>query len=299
VKLAVACVGPGVPPNDGGAVESALMLWAPMACVAMLYILAVIDGYTKRWRIEELHRVWEPGALRVEQTQLRSAARVIKWAILAVVTAARIERLRVLARMTPDEPGLGTFTQHEIDALILMKRRYAKRTEHIPDEMPTIAQAVSGSPTLADTRVTSRAGDQALSPYVAVSTSSLQSLSLLRLLTQRGSCDEWPDEIGGASSTSACASSSASLGPTAPRSGARADQAQSRAPATLARAPGEGAGCPLIARHQPHEDAGFSLVDILRIPGLAAGHERSIARRRQPPTSRFVAALCSRRVSRL
>jgi hypothetical protein len=105
-------------------------------------VLAVIDGYTKRWRIEELHRVWKSGALRVEQTQLRSAARVIKWAILAVVTAARIERLRVLARTTPDEPALGTFTQHEIDALILMKRRYAKRTEHISDEMPTIAQAV-------------------------------------------------------------------------------------------------------------------------------------------------------------
>ncbi len=105
-------------------------------------VLAVIDGYTKRWRIEELHRVWKSGALRVEETQLRSSASVIKWAILAVVTAARIERLRVLARTTPDEPALGTFTQHEIDALILMKRRYAKRTEHIPDEMPTIAQAV-------------------------------------------------------------------------------------------------------------------------------------------------------------
>jgi hypothetical protein len=105
-------------------------------------VLAVIDGYTKRWRIEELHRVWKSGALRVEETQLRSAARVIKWAILAVVTAARIERLRVLARTAPDEPALGTFTQHELDALILMKRRYAKRTEHIPDEVPTIAQAV-------------------------------------------------------------------------------------------------------------------------------------------------------------
>jgi hypothetical protein len=105
-------------------------------------VLAVIDGYTKRWRIEELHRVWKSGALRVEETQLRSAARVIKWAILAVVTAARIERLRVLARTTPDDPALGAFTQHEIDALILMKRRHAKRTEHIPDGTPTIAHAV-------------------------------------------------------------------------------------------------------------------------------------------------------------
>jgi hypothetical protein len=108
----------------------------------MKEVLAVIDGYTKRWRIEELHRVWKSGALRVEETQLRSAARVIKWAILGVVTAARIERLRVLARTNPDDSALGAFNEHELQALILMKRRHAKRTERIPDETPTIAQAV-------------------------------------------------------------------------------------------------------------------------------------------------------------
>ena len=105
-------------------------------------VLAVVDGYTKRWRIEELHRVWKSGALRVEETQLRSAARVIKWAILAVVTAARIERLRVLARTTPDDSALGAFSANELEALILMKRRHAKRTERISDAIPTIAQAV-------------------------------------------------------------------------------------------------------------------------------------------------------------
>ncbi|MDP9001464.1 MAG: hypothetical protein M3O46_15290 [Myxococcota bacterium] len=51
-------------------------------------VLAVVAGYTKRWSIEELHRVWKSRALRVEETQLRSASRVIKWAILAVLTAA-------------------------------------------------------------------------------------------------------------------------------------------------------------------------------------------------------------------
>ena len=105
-------------------------------------VLAIVDGYTKRWRIEELHRVWKSGALRVEETQLRSSARVIKWAILAVVTAARIERLRVLARTKPDDSALGVLSAYEIQALILMKRRHAKRTEHISDDTPTIAQAV-------------------------------------------------------------------------------------------------------------------------------------------------------------
>lgn len=105
-------------------------------------VLAVIDGYTKRWRIEELHRVWKSGALRVEETQLRSAARVITWAILAVVTAASIERLRMLARTNPDDSALAMLSEHEIKALILMKRRHAKRTEHVPDDTPTIGQAV-------------------------------------------------------------------------------------------------------------------------------------------------------------
>ncbi len=105
-------------------------------------VLAVVDGYTKRWRIEELHRVWKSGALRVEETQLRSAARITKWAILAVVTAARIERLRVLARTTPNDSAITVMSEHEIRALILMKRRHAKRTETIPDENPTLSQAV-------------------------------------------------------------------------------------------------------------------------------------------------------------
>jgi hypothetical protein len=155
----------------------------------MKEVLAIVDGYTKRWRIEELHRVWKSGALRVEETQLRSAARVIKWAILAVVTAARIERLRVLARTTPDDLALGAFTQHELDALILMKRRYAKRTENIPDEVPTIAQAVrwladlggyaghksSGRPGA----VTLRRGLQFITP-VAVALEALKSQGKLR-----------------------------------------------------------------------------------------------------------------------
>lgn len=105
-------------------------------------VLAIIDGYTKRWKIEELHRVWKSGALRIEETQLRSASRVIKWAILAIVTAARIERLRVLARTRPDESARGAFNEHEIQALILMKRRHAKANERVPDDTPTIAQAV-------------------------------------------------------------------------------------------------------------------------------------------------------------
>jgi hypothetical protein len=102
----------------------------------------ILQGYAQRWKIEELHRVWKSGACCVEQTQLRSADRVIKWAILTVATAARIERLRMLARTQPNASALGEFNPYEIRALVLMKRKYAKRTEKISDAIPTIADAV-------------------------------------------------------------------------------------------------------------------------------------------------------------
>jgi hypothetical protein len=102
----------------------------------------IIRGYAHRWKIEELHRVWKSGACCVEESQLRSPERVIKWAILTVATAARIERLRVLARTEPNATALGEFNEYELRALILMKRKYAKRTETIPDRTPTIADAV-------------------------------------------------------------------------------------------------------------------------------------------------------------
>ncbi|WXB19694.1 IS4 family transposase [Pendulispora albinea] len=102
----------------------------------------ILHGYVQRWKIEELHRVWKSGACCVEQSQLRSAERVIKWAILAVVTAARIERLRMLARAKPDAPASLEFNDYELRALVLMKRKYAKKTESIPDDIPTIADAI-------------------------------------------------------------------------------------------------------------------------------------------------------------
>jgi hypothetical protein len=103
---------------------------------------ATLDGYAHRWKIEELHRVWKSGACRVEQSQLRTAERVIKWAILAVVNAARIERLRMLARTQPDLAADTEFTAYELRALTLMKRKYAKRTETIPDDIPSMTDAV-------------------------------------------------------------------------------------------------------------------------------------------------------------
>jgi hypothetical protein len=103
---------------------------------------AAVQRYTFRWRIEEMHRTWKSGACRVEDMQLRSRDAAIKWAVMLAAVAARIEKLKHLARTTPDEPASVALSESEIQALIVLKRDLKKRTEIVSDDTPSIAQAV-------------------------------------------------------------------------------------------------------------------------------------------------------------
>jgi hypothetical protein len=100
----------------------------------------VIGGYAMRWRIEEFHKTWKTGVCGVENTQLRRKEAVIKWATILATVAARIERLKQLARQTPDASALIELRPVEIRVLVLMKTRQKKRTETVTDT-PTIAEA--------------------------------------------------------------------------------------------------------------------------------------------------------------
>jgi hypothetical protein len=102
----------------------------------------VLDAYALRWRIEEVHRTWKKGGCHVEATQLHSEAAVKKWATLLFTVAARTERLKMLARSSPDEPASRELSDYELRALLLLKRRQKKRTEVVPDTTPSIGQAV-------------------------------------------------------------------------------------------------------------------------------------------------------------
>jgi hypothetical protein len=101
----------------------------------------VIFGYTLRWRIESFHKTWKTGACNVEETQLRSRQAATVWATLLAAVAARIERLKLLSRSEPDKPASIELDDYEIRALILLKRSIKKKTETIPDTMPTIRHA--------------------------------------------------------------------------------------------------------------------------------------------------------------
>jgi hypothetical protein len=101
----------------------------------------VLYGYSQRWQIEEVHKTWKSGGCQVEQSQLHTAAAAMKWATLLFAVAVRVERLKYLARSSPDMPASVELSPYEIRALIILKRQQKKRTETVPDTMPTIAQA--------------------------------------------------------------------------------------------------------------------------------------------------------------
>jgi hypothetical protein len=102
----------------------------------------ILQGYCHRWRVEDFHRSWKRGHCNVEDTQLHTAERVMRWATLLAAVATRVERLKHLARTQPQAPATIELSADELDALRVAKIRIKSRVETIPDGVPSIAQAV-------------------------------------------------------------------------------------------------------------------------------------------------------------
>jgi hypothetical protein len=102
-------------------------------------ITDVIDGYSMRWRIEELHRTWKSGACSVEDNQLRSASAAIKWATILMGVAARIERIKQLSREQPELPATDEFSPAEIKAAALLYWGKAAKAK-LKGAAPTVAE---------------------------------------------------------------------------------------------------------------------------------------------------------------
>jgi hypothetical protein len=103
----------------------------------------VVAGYCQRWRIEEFHKTWKTGACNVEDSQLHGTAALSKWATLHAAVAARVERLKQLARTQAEGSADVELTRYEIRALVLWKAKNKKRTEPEPPPNPTIGHAVT------------------------------------------------------------------------------------------------------------------------------------------------------------
>lgn len=102
-------------------------------------VLEIVRAYVFRWRIEEVHRAWKRGGGHVEGTQLRSRDAIIKWATLHAAVATRAVRLAQLARTQPEISASQEFTQTEIDAVIVLRR---KRTRYKLGDVPSLGELV-------------------------------------------------------------------------------------------------------------------------------------------------------------
>lgn len=85
-------------------------------------VLAVVDGYAMRWRVEDFHRAWKGGLCGVEEMQLRSRDAIFKWATILAAVATRATRLTHLARQTPDALATTEFSRAELQALLALRQ---------------------------------------------------------------------------------------------------------------------------------------------------------------------------------
>lgn len=95
-------------------------LWTNYDVGSLDDAMLVVSNYTARWRVEEFHRVWKSGALRIEESQLRSADNFERLARIAASVAVRILRLTYLARTQPDLAAHHEFSDLEYRALQLL-----------------------------------------------------------------------------------------------------------------------------------------------------------------------------------
>ncbi|HET9450306.1 MAG TPA: IS4 family transposase [Aggregicoccus sp.] len=97
----------------------------------------VLRAYALRWRVEEVHRSWKSGC-GVERSGLKARA-FASWATVLFCVAVRIERLKRLARETPEVPASDEFSPHEVRALLLLKKQGAL---YARGHVPTLGEAV-------------------------------------------------------------------------------------------------------------------------------------------------------------
>jgi hypothetical protein len=85
-------------------------------------IVAGVDGYRKRWRIEELNKGLKTGC-GVEKTQLEGKPNVLNHVAVSLVIAWRMLRLRNLERTCPNAPASDALGPLELEVLRTMTRR--------------------------------------------------------------------------------------------------------------------------------------------------------------------------------
>lgn len=116
------------------------LLWTTEPLGGLTDAARVVGNYVLRWRIESWHRAWKSDC-NAERMELHSVEAVARWGSILGAVAARIERLKQLARTEPDLPAATELSVYEVRALVTLKRMEARKTETIEDN-PTLGRAV-------------------------------------------------------------------------------------------------------------------------------------------------------------
>lgn len=123
-----------------GAERVEWLLWTSVKVETLADAARVVKNYVLRWRVEEWHRAWKSDC-NAEKMRLHSVEATARWGTILGAVAARIERLKQLARTKPDQPVDDELSVYELRALVLLKRMEARRTETIEDT-PALGRAV-------------------------------------------------------------------------------------------------------------------------------------------------------------
>jgi hypothetical protein len=107
----------GTTPRGEEPLEWLLLTTYPVETVEDAFL--VVFGYTQRWRIEEYHEALKTGGCHVEDSQLRAAANIERWAVIHSAVAMRVLRMAYLARHEPLTPASEEFSEGECAALVI------------------------------------------------------------------------------------------------------------------------------------------------------------------------------------
>lgn len=86
----------------------------------------IIDLYTRRWRIEEWHRVLKSGC-KVQEHQNETAERLKRVIVIDAIIAWRIQLMTLLGREVPDLPCTVFFDEWEVKVLEALEKEKGKR----------------------------------------------------------------------------------------------------------------------------------------------------------------------------
>ena len=98
----------------------------------------IVEYYTRRWRIEEWHRVLKQGC-KVQEYQNETAERLKRAVVIDAVIAWRIQLMTLLGREVPDLPSDVFFDEWELKILEELEAREGKRAKKPPF---TLGQAI-------------------------------------------------------------------------------------------------------------------------------------------------------------